>query len=40
MKFTAEYYALKNQVKDANLRLVAIDVTEQSPIVKNFLKLG
>ncbi|HEX7483514.1 MAG TPA: ribonuclease HII [Candidatus Saccharimonadales bacterium] len=40
MKFAAEYYALKNQLKDTNLRLAAIDMTGQPPIVLNFLKLG
>lgn len=40
MKFAAEYYALKNKLKDTNLRLAAIDVTGQPPIVQNFLKLG
>lgn len=40
MKFAAEYYVLKNNVKDMNLRLAAIDVTGQPPIVENYLKLG
>ncbi|MDB5186574.1 MAG: putative Ribonuclease [Candidatus Saccharibacteria bacterium] len=40
MKFAAEYYALKNNVKDTNLRLAAIDVSGQPPVVKNYLKLG
>lgn len=40
MKFAAEYYALKNKLKDTNLRLAAIDVCGQPPIVKHFLKLG
>ena len=40
MKFAAEYYALKNKVKNTNLRLTAIDVTGQPPSVKDFLKLG
>jgi ribonuclease HII len=40
MKFAAEYYALKNKVKDANLRLAAADVSGDPPQVKEFLKLG
>jgi ribonuclease HII len=40
MKFAAEYYVLKNNLKDINLRLAAIDVTGQPPVVQNFLKLG
>jgi ribonuclease HII len=40
MKFAAEYYALKNKLKDTNLRLGAIDVSGQPPVVRNFLKLG
>lgn len=40
MKFAAEYYVLKNKVKDTNLRLAAIDVSGQPPVVKNYLKLG
>ena len=40
MKFAAEYYALKNKVKDIDLRLAAIDVSGQPPVVQNFLKLG
>jgi ribonuclease HII len=40
MKFAAEYYALKNKVKNTNLRLAAIDVTGQPPSVQDFLKLG
>jgi ribonuclease HII len=40
MKFAAEYYVLKNKLKDTNLRLAAIDVTGQPPVVQNFLKLG
>jgi ribonuclease HII len=40
MKFAAEYYALKNKLSDVNLRLAAIDVTGQPPVVQNFLKLG
>ncbi len=40
MKFAAEYYALKNKIKDANLRLAAVDVSGQPPVVKNYLKLG
>jgi ribonuclease HII len=40
MKFAAEYYVLKNKLKDVNLRLAAIDVSGQPPVVQNFLKLG
>ena len=40
MAFAAKYYALKNEVKDTNLRLAAIDVTGQPPEVQSFLKLG
>jgi ribonuclease HII len=40
MKFAAEYYVLKNKVKDTNLRLAAIDVTGQPPSVCDFLQLG
>jgi ribonuclease HII len=40
MKFAAEYYALKNKVKDTNLRLAAVDVSGQPPAVQSFLKLG
>ena len=40
MKFAAEYYALKNELTDTNLRLAAIDVSGQPPVVKNYLKLG
>ena len=40
MKFAAEYYALKNNIKDTNLRLAAIDMTGQPPAVQDFLKLG
>ena len=40
MKFAAEYYALKNKVKDTNMRLAAIDVTGQPPVVVDYLKLG
>lgn len=40
MKFAAEYYALKNKLQDTNLRLAAVDVTGQPPIIQNFLKLG
>ncbi len=40
MKFAAEYYALKHKVKDTNLRLAAIDVSGQPPVVKNYLKIG
>jgi ribonuclease HII len=40
MEFAAKYYALKNGVKDTDLRLAAIDVTGQPPEVQSFLKLG
>ncbi|MET0979701.1 MAG: ribonuclease HII [Candidatus Saccharimonadales bacterium] len=40
MKFAAEYYALKNKLKDTNMRLAAIDVSGQPPVVQNFLKLS
>lgn len=40
MKFAAEYYALKNNIKDTDLRLAAIDVTGQPPVVIDYLKLG
>jgi ribonuclease HII len=40
MKFAAEYYALKNNLKETNLRLAAVDVNGQPPVVKHFLKLG
>lgn len=40
MKFAAEYYAVKNKINDTNLRLAAIDVSGQPPVVKNYLKLG
>lgn len=40
MKFAAEYYALKNKLKETNLRLAAVDVSGQPPVVKHFLKLG
>jgi ribonuclease HII len=40
MKFAAEYYALKNNVRDSDLRLAAIDLSGQPPVVMNYLKLG
>ncbi len=40
MKFAAEYYALKNKVINTDMRLAAIDVTGQPPVVQCFLKLG
>jgi len=40
MKSAAEYYALKNNLKDRNLRLVAMDITGTPPIVKTYLELG
>lgn len=39
MKFAAEYYALKNKIKDTNMILAAADVTGEPPQVKEFLKL-
>lgn len=40
MRFAAEYYSLKNKIKETNLRLAAVDVSGQPPVVKHFLKLG
>lgn len=40
MKFAAEYYALKNGLKNTNLRLVAVDVTGIPPKVKTHLELS
>jgi ribonuclease HII len=40
MKFAAEYYALKNKLKNHNLRLAAIDMTGNPPTVKTYLELG
>lgn len=40
MKFAAEYYALKNNLRNTDLRLAAVDVTGQPPSVRDFLKLG
>jgi ribonuclease HII len=40
MTFAAEYYALKNNLANINLRLAAADVTGRPPQVKSFLKLG
>jgi ribonuclease HII len=40
MKFAAEYYAVKHQLKNTNLRLVAVDVTGTPPQVKTHLELG
>ena len=39
MKFAAEFYALSNQILDTNLRLAAISLTGQPPIVETFLEL-
>lgn len=39
MAFAAEFYAVKNDIKDMNLQLAAADVTGQPPQVKSFLKL-
>ncbi len=39
MKFAAEFYALSNQISDTNLRLAAISLTGQPPIVETFLEL-
>ncbi|HET8884354.1 MAG TPA: ribonuclease HII [Candidatus Saccharimonadales bacterium] len=40
MKFAAEYYVLKNNLQNYDLRLAAIDVSGQPPHVRDFLKLG
>lgn len=40
MTFAAEYYAVKYELANTNLRLAVADVTGQSPQVKSFLKLG
>ncbi len=39
MKFAAEFYALSNQISDTNLRLSAISLTGQPPIVETFLEI-
>ncbi len=39
MKFAAEFYALSNQISDTNLRLSAISLTGQPPIVETFLEV-
>lgn len=39
MKFAAEYYALKNKLKNTNLRLAAIDVSGTPATVQVFIKL-
>lgn len=40
MRFAAEYYALKNNVKDCDLRLAAADVSGQPPIMLEWLALS
>jgi ribonuclease HII len=40
MAFAAEYYAVRNQLKNSDLRLSTADVTGRPPKVKSFLKLG
>jgi ribonuclease HII len=40
MKFAAEYYALKNNPKNTNIRLAVIDVSGDPPKVNTFLELG
>jgi ribonuclease HII len=40
MKFAAELYALNHNLKDINLRLMAIDVAGSPPKVKTSLELG
>lgn len=39
MKFAAELYALSNQISDTNLRLAAISLTGQPPVVCDFLEV-
>jgi ribonuclease HII len=39
MKFAAELYAVKNNLKHTNLRLAAVDVTGDPPQIKTFLEL-
>ncbi len=39
MKFAAEYYVLSNKITEANLRLAAISLTGQPPVVEKFLEI-
>lgn len=39
MKFAAEYYALINDISEINLRLAAVSVIGQPPIVENYLEI-
>lgn len=39
MRFAAEFYALKNKSKNMNMRLAAISMTGQSPVVESYLEL-
>jgi ribonuclease HII len=39
MKFAAEFYALSNNISDANLRLAAMSLSGQPPIVEVFLEV-
>jgi len=38
MKFAAEFYSLSNQIDDTNLRLAAISISGQPPVVDIFLE--
>ncbi|HMI08879.1 MAG TPA: ribonuclease HII [Candidatus Saccharimonadales bacterium] len=40
MKFAAEYYALKNNLKNTNLRLAVVHASGDPPKVNTFLELG
>jgi len=40
MKFAAEYYALKNNLKNTNLRLAVVNASGDPPKVNTFLELG
>jgi ribonuclease HII len=40
MKFAAEFYALKNKLKNTNLRLAVVDVSGDPPSVNTYLELG
>lgn len=39
MKFAAKFYAVKYKVSDTNLRLVAISMTGEPPVVETYLEL-
>ena len=39
MKFAAEYYALMNNISDTNLRLAAISLCGQPPVIEGFLEV-